>query len=83
MKRIPITTNTEPLPDNVIVLADWSNKNKTPDSVKQFFKDSLDNDSIKARYKIEEPTEEERRTRIKERIDSINSLLRELKDTNK
>lgn len=70
MKRIPITTN-------VVSLDDYRKKKQTPDSFKQQFKDSLDNNKVMQNYKIQQPTEEERRERIKESIARINAMFKE------
>lgn len=51
------------------------------DSVKQVFKDSLDNDQVMRRYKINQPTLEQRQERIKQSIDRINKMLKEIKET--
>jgi hypothetical protein len=64
--------------DNVISLADYKRKQG---EVKQVFKDSLDNDSVMQRYKINQPTIEERQERIKQSIQRINKLMDDLKDT--
>lgn len=64
--------------DNVISLADYKRKQ---DEVKQVFKDSLNNDSVMQRYKINQPTMEERQERIKQSIQRINKLMDDLKDT--
>ena len=64
--------------DNVISLADYKRKQG---EVKQVFKDSLDNDSVMQRYKINQPTMEERQERIKQSIQRINKLMDDLKDT--
>jgi hypothetical protein len=71
---------------NVIDLQKWKLEKKTEDSVKQFFKDSLDNNKVKENYKLTDKkivTEEERLTRIKNSIHRINSLMSELQDTTK
>ena len=64
--------------DNVISLADYKRKQG---EVKQVFKDSLDNDSVMQRYKINQPTMEERQEKIKQSIQRINKLMDDLKDT--
>jgi len=64
--------------DNVISLADY---NRKQGEVKQVFKDSLDNDSVMQRYKINQPTMEERQERIRQSIQRINKLMDDLKDT--
>jgi hypothetical protein len=71
---------------NVIDLKKWKLEKKTEDSVKKFFKDSLDNNKVKENYKLTDKkivTEEERLTRIKNSIHRINSLMSELQDTTK
>ena len=87
MKKTPTTTETnasEAPADgaNVVSLADWKARKQTSDSVKRAFKDSLDNSRVMERYKINEPTPEERMERIKNSVNRINSMLRDLKDTN-
>lgn len=61
--------------DNVVSLDDYrkTKQVKTQDSVKQVFKDSMDNDRVMHRYNINQ-----RHKDIKERIDRINKLLGEL-----
>ena len=61
--------------DNVVSLDDYrkTKQVKTQDSVKQVFKDSMDNDQVMRRYNIEE-----RHKNIKESISRINNLLGEL-----
>ena len=61
--------------DNVVSLDDYrkTKQVKTQDSVKQVFKDSMDNDRVMHRYNIEE-----RHKNIKESISRINKLLGEL-----
>jgi len=61
--------------DNVVSLDDYrkTKQVKTQDSVKQVFKDSMDNDQVMRRYNIEE-----RHKNIKESISRINKLLGEL-----
>jgi hypothetical protein len=65
----------------------WKLEKKTDESVKQFFRDSLDNDNVKRNYKLnetkEQPTIEERTKRIGESIKRINALMGELDDANK
>jgi hypothetical protein len=71
---------------NVIDLQKWKLEKKTENSVRQFFKDSLDNNKVKENYKLTDKkivTEEERLTRIKNSIHRINSLMSELQDTTK
>ena len=74
----PTKENTMTKKDNVISLADYKRKQG---EVKQVFKDSLDNDSVMQRYKINQPTIEERQERIKQSIQRINKLMDDLKDT--
>lgn len=61
--------------DNVVSLDDYrkTKQVKTQDSVKQVFKDSMDNDQVMRRYNIEE-----RYKNFKESINRINKLLGEL-----
>jgi len=61
----------------VISLNDYR-KRKTPDSLKQEFRDSLDNDRVMQRYNIQQPTLEERTERIRQSIARINAMLREV-----
>ena len=72
---------------NVIDMKKWKLEKKTDESVKQFFRDSLDNDNVKRNYKLnetkEQPTIEERTKRIGESIKRINALMGELDDANK
>lgn len=74
MKTTTDITNQDRL-GKVISLADYKAKK---DSVKAVFKDSLNNDSIMKRYNINQPTLEERQERIKQSIQRINGLLKEL-----
>ena len=60
---------------NVISMADYRRKQ---DVIKQRFRDSLDNSKVMEHYRINEPTIEERQERIKESIERINKLMREL-----
>lgn len=68
---------SEPLGE-VVSLADYKATRKLTDSVKAVFKDSLDNDAVMKRYNINQPTLEERQERIKQSIQRINGLLKEL-----
>jgi len=72
------TAKPEEPAKNVIYLSDYKRKK---DEVKAVFKDSLDNDRVMQRYKINQPTLEERQERIKESIERINKLMTELQDT--
>lgn len=74
MKKTTDTTERD-RSNNVVSLADYKAKK---DSVKAVFKDSLNNDSIMKRYNINQPTLEERQERIKQSIQRINGLLKEL-----
>lgn len=78
MKKTPTTTEES----NVVSLDAYRNKRRTSDAVKHTFKDSLDNSRVMERYGINEPTPEERLERIKNSVNRINSMLRDLKDTN-
>lgn len=78
MKKTPTTTEKS----NVVSLDAYRNKRRTSDAVKYTFKDSLDNSRVMERYGINEPTPEERLERIKNSVNRINSMLRDLKDTN-
>jgi len=62
--------------DNVIYLADYKKKKE---GVKAVFKDSLNNDRVLQRYKINQPTLEERQEKIKQSISRINKLMEELR----
>lgn len=68
--------------DNVINLSEYrktkQQKSKLNSDVKEVFTDSLDNDKVMERYKIKQPTIEERTQRIKESIERVNNLMREL-----
>lgn len=68
--------------DNVINLSDYrktkQQKSKLNSDVKEVFTDSLDNDKVMERYKIKQPTIEERTQRIKESIERVNNLMKEL-----
>lgn len=77
MKKTTDTINQEQLGE-VISLADYRATRKLTDSVKAVFKDSLDNDAVMKRYNINQPTLEERQERIKQSIQRINGLLKEL-----
>lgn len=72
------TTDTTERDTNVVSLADYKATRKLTDSVKAVFKDSLDNDAVMKRYNINQPTLEERQERIKQSIQRINGLLKEL-----
>ena len=63
--------------DNVVYLSDYKRKKE---DVKAVFKDSLDNDRVMQRYKINQPTLEERQERIKQSIQRINKLMDDIKD---
>lgn len=65
---------------NVVSMRDYLAK-KASNSMKQVFKDSMDNDQVMQRYKIKQPTLEERTERIKQSVDRINKLLKEIKET--
>ena len=71
------TAKPEEPTNNVVSLADYKKKKE---GVKAVFKDSLDNDRVLQRYKINQPTLEERQERIKESIQRINKLMTELQD---
>lgn len=78
MKTMTGTTKQDQLCE-VVSLADYkAKKSKTSDSVKAVFKDSLNNDEVMKRYNINQPTLEERQERIKQSIQRINGLLKEL-----
>lgn len=62
--------------DNVVSLKEYKEKKKKTDM--RVYRDSLDNDKVMERYKINQPTIEERRQRITESIKRINSLLTDL-----
>jgi len=76
MKKTTDTTNQDC--SNVVSLADYKATRKLTDSVKAVFKDSLNNDAVMKRYNINQPTLEERQERIKQSIQRINGLLKEL-----
>lgn len=44
---------------------------------------SLDNDSVKRKYKIKGPTAQEMQERIQERIKRINQLMKDLEESTK
>jgi myo-inositol-1-phosphate synthase len=70
--------------DNVIDMQKWKLEKKTEDSVKQYFRDSLDNEQVKKNYKLTEtPTLEQRAEKINASIKRINSLITKLHETNK
>jgi len=84
MKQTKGTTEARPKAErsleassNVVSLNDYR-KRKTPDSLKQEFRDSLDNDRVMQRYNIQQPTLEERTERIRQSIARINAMLREV-----
>jgi len=58
-------------------------RQKKQDVNKDEFRKSVDNEEVKRRYKIKEPTLDERMNKISERIKRINSLMKELEETNK
>ena len=68
--------------DNVINLSEYrkakQQKNTLNKDVKLVFTDSIDNDKVMERYKIKQPTIEERTQRIKDSIERVNNLMREL-----
>lgn len=72
---------------DVINLREWRLKKETKkENVKQQFVDSLDNNKVKEKYKLntkEMPTFEERKQRITESIKRINSLMQQLEETTK
>lgn len=71
----------------VINLTDYrksKEKEKTQEAiVKSNMRASLDNDSVKRKYKIKTLTAQEQHDRIVERIKRINDLMRELENTTK
>lgn len=71
---------TETSEATVVSMRDYLAK-KASNSMKQVFKDSMDNDQVMQRYKIKQPTLEERTERIKQSVDRINKLLKEIKET--
>jgi hypothetical protein len=66
---------------NVIDLNKYRKKKQEVN--KDEFRRSLDNDEVKRRYKIKEPTPDERWNKISERIKRINSLMKELEENNR
>ena len=52
-------------------------------NVKDDIRASLDNDLVKAKYKIKEPTAQEMQERIQERIKRINQLMKDLEESTK
>lgn len=64
---------------NVISLDDYRKKKNPNTAIKQAFKDSLDNDKVMERYRIKQPTLEERQARIRESVKRINQLMDQLK----
>lgn len=55
-------------------------RRKKENKLKDIFRDSMDNDAIMQRYRIQQPTIEERQERLKESIQRINNLMKELND---
>lgn len=51
--------------------------------LKDEFKRSLDNESVKRKYKVKTLTVEEQRAKIAERIERINDLMRQLENSTK
>jgi hypothetical protein len=71
---------------NVIDMQKWKLEKATEKSVKQYFRDSLDNEKVKKNYNLvekKEITADERYKRISDSIKRINGLMAELNDTNK
>lgn len=66
--------------DNVVSLDDYrrTKQVKEQDRVKQVFRDSLNNDQVMRRYKINPPSLEERQKNIQESVKRINKLMEEL-----
>jgi hypothetical protein len=68
--------------DNVINLSDYrkakQQKNTLNKDVKRVFTESIDNSKVMERYNIKQPTIEERTQRIKDSIERVNNLMREL-----
>ena len=66
--------------DNVVSLDDYrkAKQLKTDDGLKQAFRDSLDNQIVMQRYKINPPSLEERQKNIQESVKRINKLMEEL-----
>jgi hypothetical protein len=71
---------------NVIDMKKWKLEKATENSVKDYFRDSLDNEKVKKNYNLVEKKEistEERYKRISDSIKRINGLMAELNDTTK
>ena len=68
--------------DNVINLSEYrkakQQKNTLNKDVKLVFTDSIDNSKVMERYNIKQPTIEERTQRIKDSIERVNNLMKEL-----
>lgn len=66
--------------DNVISLDDYrkTKQIKAEDGLQQAFRDSLDNDQVMRRYKINPPSLEQRQKNIQESVKRINKLMEEL-----
>lgn len=66
--------------DNVVSLDDYrkTKQVKEQDSLKQAFRDSLNNDQVMRRYKINPPSLEERKKNIQESVKRINKLMEEM-----
>lgn len=68
--------------DNVVNLSEYrkakQQKNTLNKDVKLVFTDSIDNQKVIERYKIKQLTIEERTQRIKDSIERVNNLMREL-----
>jgi hypothetical protein len=68
--------------DNVINLSEYrkakQQKNTLNKDVKRVFTESIDNSKVMERYNIKQPTIEERTQRIKDSIERVNNLMREL-----
>lgn len=60
----------------VISLTEY--RKKKENKLKDVFRDSMDNDAVMQRYRINQPTIEQRQERIKESITRINKLMEEL-----
>ena len=72
----------------IINLAEWKKKKEeNKDSLIQAMKDSLDNEAVKRKYKLNvpppPPTEEERLAKIRASINRVNNLMNELHDNTK
>ena len=71
----------------IINLAEWKKKKEDKDNLIQAMKDSLDNEAVKRKYKLNvpppPPTEEERLAKIRQSVQRVNSLLSELHDNTK